>query len=175
MLDKKLNWLTRTGFALLALVGLLFSNLFGEYVFKTYGSSEIRSFVYLIAFPGLFVSLALTALMIWVAISGKFNVGIRSNIPYLSTVLGIFLGFFIITMCLFTYIAPLTRENPADWRSIFGTQLIFILFFFLIIAALCVVLKKVYSFELKTREKLLEIEYRIADIAEKLEKTKTNE
>ena len=85
------------------------------------------------------------------------------------------MGFAVITQLMFMYIIPITRENPLDLRSVLGTQLIFTLFFFLIILVLCVILKKIYNSEIKTREKLLEIEYRIADIAEKLEKTETNE
>jgi hypothetical protein len=175
MLDEKLNLLTRIVFVLLALFGLFLSIFYGGYFFKNYGSDEIAFVVKLSVLPAIFLFFVLSALTGWAAIKGKTSITLKSNMQYLATIFGIVLGFAIVTQLMFMFVIPLTIESPVNWRSILGTQLVFTLFFFLIIVVLCVILKKIYSSEVKTREKLLEIEYRIADIAEKLEKTKTNE
>jgi hypothetical protein len=175
MLEEKLNLLTRIVLGLLALFGLFITIIYLVHLFKHYGSDEI-DFVYkLIVMLAVFLFFILSVLSGFMAVRGKTNLALKSNAHYFATVLGVILGFVVITQLMLMYIIPLTKINPLDLRSILGTQLIFILFFLLITLTLCLILKKIYKSEVKTREKLLEIEYRIAEISDKLEEIKKQE
>ena len=168
MLDKKLNALTRIVFALLAVFGLLITAIYAGYLFKHYGSDEVAFIFRLSVLPAVVLFFILSVLTGFLAIRGRTNITLKSNAQYLATAFGIVLGFAVITQFMFMFVIPLTRDNPLDWRSFLGTQMVFTLFFLLITLALCVILKKIYHSEIKTREKLLEIEYRLAELAEKL-------
>ncbi|GAH78854.1 unnamed protein product, partial [marine sediment metagenome] len=82
---------------------------------------------------------------------------------------GLSLAFFSIAIFMFMFVVPITVENPIDWRSIFGAQLAFMGFFFLVTIGLCVILRILYRIEFKNSEKMLEIEYQLAELAEKIQ------
>jgi hypothetical protein len=63
----------------------------------------------------------------------------------------------------------LIRANPQDWRIKLDEQLAIVVFFLLVFISLYLILRTLYRLEFRTREKLLEIEYRLADLAEKFE------
>ena len=168
MLNEKLSSLTRIVFALLALFGLFITVVYMSYLFKHYGSDEIAFIFRLSVLPAVVLFFILSVLTGFLSVRGKTSITLKSNAQYLATAFGIVLAFAVITQFMFMFVIPLTRENPLDWRSFLGTQLVFTLFFLLITLALCVILKKIYHSEIKTREKLLEIEYRLAELAEKL-------
>jgi Na+/proline symporter len=165
MFEKKLSYLGRAGFAALAVVGLLAALPFADLAFSKVGAG-MGFYARVVTVPGLVLALAWAVLMGWVAIRGKLS--LRTLPPRIASI-GIVLGFFCIVLYLFVFIVPITRNNPTDWRSIFGIQLALIAFFFLVTIGLCVVLRILYRTQFQTREKLLEIEYRIAELAEKVE------
>lgn len=166
MLEKKLTSLGRAGFAVLAIVGLLAAIQFGGPAFSKLPANEVGFFIRAVTVPGLVLALAWAALMGWVAVKGTFN--LRTQAPAIAGIC-LLLGFFFIAEMMFMFVVPVTFENPIDWRSIFGTQLALMAFFFLITIALCVILSILYRTEFRTREKLLEIEYHLAELAEKIQ------
>jgi len=169
MFEKKLSYLGRAGFAALALVGLLAALPFAELTFSKVGSG-MEYVVRIVTIPGLVLALTWAVVTGWIAARGKFN--LRTMPPRIAGI-GIVLGFFGIVLYLFVFIVPVTLNDPTDvrstWSGVLGIQLSLIAFVFLVIVGLCVVLRILYRTQFQTREKLLEIEYRIAELAEKVE------
>jgi len=58
--------------------------------------------------------------------------------------------------------------NVDDWRIRLSEQLALAAFFVLILVGLYLILRVVYRMEFRTQEKLLGIEYRLAELAEKV-------
>jgi len=170
MFEKKLSYLGRAGFVALAIIGLLVTIKFATIAFGKIPKGETGFFIHCFTrtatVPGMIVALAWTVLMAWVALKGKFK--LRTQPPLLATIF-MASGFFFTATMMFVFILPETLENPVGWRSIFGTQLVLMGFFLLVTIGICVVLRILYRVEFRTQEKLLEIEYRIAELAEKLE------
>jgi hypothetical protein len=165
IVSKKLSFLERIGFAALAIVGLLAALPFAELSFSKVGPG-MEFVVRIVTIPGLVLALTWAVVTGWIAARGRFNM--RTLPPRIAGI-GIALGFFGVVLYLFVFIVPVTMHDPTDARSIFGIQLSLIAFFFLVIVGLCVVLRLLYRIQFQTREKLLEIEYRIAELAEKVE------
>ena len=165
ILSKKLSIFGRVGFAVLAIIGLLAALPFAELSFSNVGPG-MEYVVRIVTIPGLVLALAWTVFTGWIAVRGRFN--LRTLPPRIAG-LGIAFGFFSVVIYLFVFIVPITMHDPSDARSILGIQMSLIAFFFVVIVGLCVVLRLLYRIQFQTREKLLEIEYRIADLAEKVE------
>jgi len=165
ILSKKLSLFGRVGFAVLAIVGLLAALPFAELSFSKVGQG-MEFVVRIVTIPGLVLALTWAVVTGWIAARGQFNL---RTLPPRIAALGIALGFFGVVLYLFVFIVPITMHDPTDARSIFGIQMSLIAFFFLVIVGLCVVLRLLYRIQFQTREKLLEIEYRIAELAEKVE------
>jgi hypothetical protein len=166
IVSRKLSFLERIGFAALAIVGLLAALPFAELSFSKVGSG-MEFVVRIVTIPGLVLALTWAVVTGWIAAGGRFN--LRTLPPRIAGI-GIALGFFGIVLFMFVFIVPITMQDPTDARSILGIQLSLIAFFFLVIVGLCVVLRLLYRIQFQTREKLLEIEYRIAELAEKVER-----
>lgn len=165
MVEKKISRLWRVVFAALAVVGLLVALPFGGWAFSNVGCG-MGCFLRIFIVSGFIVALLWAILMGWIAIRGRYN---SMTQPPRIVGLGIVLGFFCIVAFLFVYIIPITLHEPMDRRSILGIQLSIMGFSFLVIVGLCVVLSVLYRTEFQTREKLLEIEYYIAELAERME------
>lgn len=165
IVSRKLSFLERLGFAALAIVGLLTAFPFAELSLSKIGSG-MGFIVRIVTIPGLVLALTWAVVTGWIAARGLFN--LRTLPPRIAGI-GIALGFFGIVLFMFVFIVPITMQDPTDARSIFGIQLSLIAFFFLVIVGLCVVLRLLYRIQFQTREKLLEIEYRIAELLEKIE------
>lgn len=102
----------------------------------------------------------------YLVISGKY--GLRINLSHIT---GIGLAISFILTIVFTLVQEyaLVRANPQDWRVKLDEQFAVTIFFMLIFVGLFLILRVLYRLEFKIREKLLEIEYRILDLAEKME------
>ena len=161
-LEKRLNYPCRIGLAILGVVGLLIAILCGQMVFSRI-SRELALFVRIVYLSGMVLTIAWAILMGWVAVRGKLN--LRIQLSRIVTI-GIALGFFFMLDFTGRFVLPLARDEN---KSIFGTLLVLIGFFFIVTVGLCLILRILYRTEFKTREKLLEIEYRIAELAEKIE------
>ncbi len=127
---------------------------------------ELGLFVRAVAILGAILPLAWMVLMSWIAIRGKLNL---KNQPVHMAVIGIALGFFCYYPFMFTFVLPIALQYPTDYRSKCGPQLALIGFFFVITLGLCLMLSVLCRAGFRNREKLLEIEYRILELSEKLE------
>jgi hypothetical protein len=164
--EKKLNYLGRAGCAGLAIIGLLLTVWFGGPVFSKVPANEVGFFIRVVTVPGLVLALVWTFFMGWIAATGKLN--LRTQ-PARMAGVGTTLGFLVVAAWMFIFVVPITVENPVDWRSIFGIQIVIIGFFLVVVIGLYLTLRILYRVEFKTREELLKIEYRIAELAEKIE------
>lgn len=161
MLDGKLDPVKRIGFALLALVGLLSVIGFGGPASRDDESWEEVFVFRLLMIMAVLVSMAWTALTGWAALSGVCR---RSHRPWLAA-LALAMVFFYLVALMFVFAVPISQEES---RAIAGTQWVLVGFFFLNTVGLGTTLAVLYHGQFKNQEKLLEIEYRIADLAEKV-------
>jgi hypothetical protein len=166
MFEKKLSYIWRAGFAVLSIIGLLAFIPFFELASSKMGLEGLAIFVRTATVLGAVLSLAWMFLMGWIAIRGKLN--LRTQ-PVHMAVIGIALGFFAVTHFMFTFVFPISLNYPTDYRSICGLQLALIGFFFVTTIGLCIILSFLCRTGLRNREKLLEIEYRILELAERME------
>ena len=162
MLEKKLSPIARTGFALLALLGLWGVLEFGRYAFKDAGSGDIVFIMRVFMVPPFFLSVAWTVLTGWVAAAGKLS--FRTHRPYIAAI-ALAMGFFLIVTFTFVFFIPIAIEN----KPLLGTQIALMGFFLLVTTGICVILAVLYRTQFDNQEKLLRIEYRLADLAERLE------
>jgi len=163
MLDTRLNVVKRIGFALLSLVGLWTTIVFGPHAFtgdpNDWEDIAIHRILMIFAF---FVSAAWTALTGWAAVSGRLR---RTHRPWVvATTLT--MGFCYLVTMMFVFVVPISHEES---RAELGTQLALIWFFLLNTIGLCTILGVLYRGQFKSQEKLLEIEYHLADLAERLD------
>jgi hypothetical protein len=172
MFEKKLNYIWRAGFAILSMTGLLAFIPFFELASSKMGVEALGLIVRTSAVLGAAFCLAWTFLMGWVAARGKLN--LRTQ-PVHMAVIGIALGFLGVTHFMFTFVFPISLNYPTDYRSICGLQLALIGFFFVTTLGLCIILSFLCRAGLRNREKLLEIEYRILELNEKMENQKSQE
>ena|GEM_PF-6614222 len=75
------------------------------------------------------------------------------------------MGFFLIVTLMFALLFPIALEN----RPLLGAQIALMGFFLLVTVGLCTILSVLYRTQFDNQEKIVEIEYRLADLAEKLE------
>lgn len=162
LLDKRLSLVQRIGFGLLALVGLFASIGFGSPAFTAESSWEELLIYRLFMIFGFLVAVAWTILTGWTAVSGVIR---RTQRPWIvGTTLA--LGFFFQVALMFVFAIPISHEES---RAEFGTQLALMWFFLLNTIGLCAILGVLYRGQFKSQEKLLEIEYRLAELMEKIE------
>ena len=163
LLDTRLTVLPRIGFALLALVGLWTAIGFGGPA-ATDRHDMADDVLYRV--PMIFcllVSIAWTALTGWAAVRGVVR---RTHRPWIAATT-LAMGFVYLVALMFVFATPIAREES---RAVLGTQFALIGFFLLNTIGLCAVLGVLYRGQFRSQEKLLEIEYRLADLAERLEK-----
>ncbi len=163
MLDTRLTVLQRIGFAFLALVGL-----WTAIGFSSPAATDTRSMegTVLYQVPMIFsflVSVAWTALTGWAALRGVVR---RTHRPWIAAT-ALAMGFIYIVALMFIFVTPISQEES---RAALGTQFTLIGFFLLNTIGLCAILGVVYRGQFRSQEKLLEIEYRLADLAEKIDK-----
>ncbi len=166
MLEKKLNYLWRAGFGVLSILGLLTAIPFFEMASSTIGQDDLGFFVFIVTISGLILALAWMILMGWIAFTGRLN--LRNQPAYMAGI-GIAIGFFLMAHFMFIFVLPIAMIEPTDYRSICGIHLALLGFFFVVTIALCLIIRALYLVGFRTREKLLEIELHIADLAEKFE------
>lgn len=161
MLNGKLDRVQRIGFALLALVGILSILGFGGPAGRE-GEAWEEVFIFrMLMIAAVLVSVVWTVLTGWAAWSGVCR---RSHRPWIAA-LALAMVFFYIVALMSVFAVPISTQES---RAIAGTQWVLVGFFFLNTVGLGVTLAMLYHGQFKSQEKLLEIEYRIADLAEKI-------
>jgi membrane protease YdiL (CAAX protease family) len=162
-LDTRLSVAKRIGLTLVALIGLWTATRFAAPALTPARPGD-QDFLYrLYTIAGLFVSAAWTALTGWAALWGMIS---RTHRPWIITTT-LAMGFLYLVMFMLIFAAPLAREES---RALFGTQLLLAGFFLLNTIGLCIILGVLYRGQFRSQEKLLEIQYRLADLTEKIEK-----
>jgi hypothetical protein len=162
LLDTRLDVVKRIGFVLLALVGLGTTITFGPLAFRGDANDWEDMAIYrLFMMFAFLVSAAWTVLTGWAAISGTIR---RTHRPWIVAT-SLTMGFCYLVTMMFVFVVPISHEES---RAELGTQLGLIWFFLLNTIGLCAILGVLYRGQFKSQEKLLEIEYRLADLAEKL-------
>lgn len=163
MLDARLTVAKRIGFGFLAFVGACTAIAFAGPAGRDGGSNWEQTFVYrMIMIFAFLVCVAWTILTGWVTVSGVVR---RAQRPWIA-VTSLAMGFFYLVTLVFVFAVPIAHLES---RAILGTQMILIGFFLFNMIGLCAILGVLYRGQFKSQEKLLEIEYRLADLAEKIQ------
>jgi len=161
MLDTRLSGIKRIGFALLAFVGFWTMIVFGSHAFGDPNDWEDLVIYQLFMMFASFASVAWTGFTGWAAISGVIR---RTHRPWIVATT-LVMGFCYLVAMMYVFVVPV---SVLESRTELGTQLGLIWFFLLNTIGLCTILGVLYRGQYKSQEKLLEIEYRLADLAEKL-------
>ncbi|HNY80509.1 MAG: hypothetical protein RBS72_11790 [Sedimentisphaerales bacterium] len=160
MLDARLTVAKRIGFGFLAFVGACTAIAFAGPAGRDGGSNWEQTFIYrMVMIFAFLVCVAWTLLTGWVAASGVVR---RAQRPWIA-VTSLAMGFFYLITLVF--VVPISRLES---RAMLATQMALIGFFLFNTIGLCAILGVLYRGQFKSQEKLLEIEYRIADLAEKI-------
>jgi len=166
MLEKELNHFWRAGLAVLGVVGLLAALPFVEVASSRIGHNGLGLFVRAVTVSGAVLAFAWTILMGWIAARGKLD--LRTQ-PARIAAIGVALGFFFVAYFMFVFVLPIALEYPTDYRSICGIHMALMGFFLVVTIGLCLTLRALYRTEFRTREKLLQIEYRLVELSERIE------
>ena len=167
MLEKKVSTHVRIGIVILAAYGILSICTYVDllsWALPYEGMSNTVTYGFVLS--GFILAITFTLLTVYLVIFGKFGSIIK---PSLIIGLGAAMSFFLVVAWTFFTEITLLEINPQDWRVKLQEQLAVVIFFMLVFIGLYLILRALYKLEFKTHEKLLEVELRIADIAEKME------
>ncbi len=167
MVEKKLGVFGRVGIGLLAATGVLVILAFVDllqWAVPTEGISNTVTYGFILS--GLVLAVVFTILTVYLVIFGRFGLRIK---PSLIVGVGAAMFFFLIVARTFFTELILLQINPQDWRVKLQEQLAVAIFFMLVFVGLYLILRILYRLEFRTREKLLEIEYRLVELTEKIE------
>ena len=166
MLEKKLSYFWRVGFGILSVAGLLAFILFVELLCARFGISGLNLFFSIYAFSGVVLTLVWAIVTGWIAAKGKLN--LRTQ-PACMTVISLIVAFLFLVYFVIMYVVPNVLVDPTSVPTVFGSQIAIMGFLLLVTIGICLILFVLYRAESGTREKLLEIEYRLVELAEKIE------
>jgi hypothetical protein len=156
MVEKKLTGLRKFGCIVGLAMGLGFAGLFGTFAviapkgFPLWGRS--------IWVLGAVFGLLIVVMEVWILKKGTIN--LKDDEMAMA---GLSWAFIVIAGCI---VLVFSGGSPDPLISI---RMLVSLLFFLVMAALFMIRAFVQRSELNTREKLLEIEYRLAELVEKIE------
>ena len=157
MLEKELSPRGRVGWIFWAVFCLALATLFGYVAIWSYGDLPLWG-TGIFALGALF-DLILAGISAWIAYSGRLLVKIQP--PAMA---GLGWGFTVIVVTIFLVAMP---DSFAGVRALVGGLV------FLVMAAVFLLASRAEQVELRTKEKLLEIEYRIAELGEHLNQHQT--
>ncbi len=158
MLEKRLGFAGRAMWIFWAVFGLAQAIIFGSVAVISYGRLPLWGTVGFGA--GVVFGLAFGALSGWIAWSGRVH--LKSQPP---AMVGMAWAFVVVMMTLVLVNAP---------DSIVGVRMIVSTLTFLVMAAVFMLASRTEQAELRTKEKLLEIEYRIAELGDHLNHRNTS-
>ena len=168
MSEKKLSAFGRIGVGLLVAFGLLvifvFVDLF-QWALPAEGISNTVTYGFVLS--GLFLAIVFTLLTGYLVICGRFGLIIK---PSLVVGIGTVMSFLLVVAYTFFMEITLLQINPQDWRVRLQEQLAAAAFFMFVFAGLYLIIRVLYRLESRTHEKLLEIEHRILELSEKLDR-----
>jgi MFS family permease len=154
MFEKKLGPWGRAMWVFWTVFGLAMGTFFAVVAVYSYGKLP----VWVTAGFGLGAAfgLAYAVLSGWIAWSGRYQ--LKTQAP---AIVGLTWVFTVLYVTLLLVFAP---------HSIVGLRMLVSALFFLVFAAVFLLAGRTEQAELRTKEKLLEIEYRLVDLAEQLER-----
>jgi hypothetical protein len=171
MLESQLSPVKRIGFALLALVGVWGIVHYGGITFSPQSTSmDVDLIVRMFMLPAFLASVAWTILTGWAAIRGSSP---KSQRPWLAGT-ALTMVFFYLMHLTFVFVVPVAFAHEES-RAILGFQFAFMTFFMLDTIGLCVILAAMHRTRLDNQEKLLEIEYHLADLSEQISRLGSKE
>jgi len=156
MFEKRLGGVQRGAYVFWTVFCLSLGVLFGVVAVMTYGRLPILGTLGFAA--GSVFGLAFAAMYAWIAITGRLL--LRKHPPAMA---GGAWAFTVIVMTLSLVTAPGLSE-PAV-----GNRMLLAGLAFLVMAAVFLLVSRTEQSELNVKEKLLEIEYRLAELAEKVD------
>jgi len=157
MLEKELGPFGRVVWVFWAVFSLAQAIFFGSVAVISYGNLPLWCTVGFGA--GVVFGLAFGSLSGWIAWSGRIH--LKSQPPAMAAMAWVFV---VVMMTLALVFAP---------DSIVGVRMIVSTLTFLVMAAVFMLASRTEQAELRTKEKLLEIEYRIAELGEHLKQRDT--
>jgi len=163
VLEKRLSVWQRVGVGLLAGIGVLVTLRFVDMLGWSFAS--VRLVAYPFAWLGLISGVAWVGLTGYLAVRGRLGRRIR---PWAVAGTGGLMMFCYVVVRTLLLEYELIRWVPNDWRAKLYEQLALAIFFMLVLMGLYLILRVVCRMELRTQEKLLGIEYRLAELAEKV-------
>jgi hypothetical protein len=159
ILERRLSIPVRIGLGLLAGIGVWITLYYVELL-----QHHVAG---LLLWPSLVFSLGWTATTAHLAVRGKLGTRISP-----SHVMGLGAGMVFTLTFVWTFLTEhdLLQANPLDWRLRLGEQAAAAILFGIVFVGLFLILRIAYRMEFKTQEKFLELELRLADLAEKIDK-----
>jgi hypothetical protein len=169
LLRRRLSVPARVGLGLVAILGVLLVRDFlylWRWALPPDGEMS-RSVTGTVWFVGVAFGAVYIVLSGYAAVWGRLGSRIR---PSLIAGAGAAMAFVYMVVRVFGMEYPLLRHDPHDGRILLVGQLGAAVFFLLILGGLYLILRVVYRMEFKTQEKLLQLEYRLAELGEKIDK-----
>ncbi len=152
MLEKELGPVGRAVWVFWAVFSLALAIIFGSVAVISYG--DLPPWVTVGFAAGVVFGLAFGSLSGWIAWSGRINLKSQP-----SAMVGMSWAFVVLMTTLVLVFAP---------DSIVGIRMLVSILIFLVMAAVFMLANRAEQVELRTKEKLLEIEYRVAELGEHL-------
>ena len=157
MLDKELTGIQKGPYIFSVVLGLSFAILFGTVSVMAPAGFPLLARLGFVA--GSIFGLAVIVRSVWILKRGSLNLKTHPTAK-----VGLAWGITIIMMTLFPLLGVQQPDKP---QSVFMVVSGLV---FLVLAATFMISNRVDQAELKTREKLLEVEYRLAELTERLPK-----
>lgn len=156
MLEKELSLRDRVGWIFWAVFCFAMAIVFGYAAVYSYGKLPLWGTVGFVA--ACVFDLAFAAMCAWIAVTGRLL--LRKHPPAMA---GAGWAITVIGMTLFLLMAPSVSDPAVGNRMLIGGLA------FVVMAAVFLLASRTEQSELNVKEKLLEIEYRIAELGEHLQ------
>lgn len=157
MLEKRLGGIQRASYLLMTIVVAALAVIFGSCAVIGATSDDLPIWGTIIFAAGAVFGLLFAALGGWIAVTGRIR--LKTQAPAIAHLAW---GVCVLTVTVSLLAAP-DLPDPAV-----GNRMVLFSLAFLVMAAVFLLGSRTEQAELRTKEKLLEIEYRLAELAESL-------
>lgn len=175
MLDKKLSLLFRALYGFVCLVSAAATLYFASWVFKKHFGNEFSAFIMrVICGAGMIFSGILMLFAGWSAITAKVKGRFYPGFIFSSII--VVLCYFSVALFYMMYILPVmmelsnSSETPFFYTSTMVIQLMLFGFFAMVAVGLIFLFRLLSDLKFKSQQKLLEIEDKLCELMEKIEK-----